>query len=122
MYRIVWCTTLNPLGETKFRDLTLLDHVIVWIALNHPRLIHRSAGYSVYLLEEDAPEALGETIWNWQQGDRGLCFGELAADGCPAALRMEDGVPAAYQDGEALALGNFITLEAEDFAGLLENC
>lgn len=117
MYRIVWCKTNNPLGETGFQDESSKARVILWIMLNHAFLAQRSAGYSVYLVDES--DGLNETIWNWQADDKDMCFGKLFRRGFPFMIHLVGGELRVYQDVISVATDDPVTLEPDEFASLM---
>ena len=118
MYRIVWCTTRNPLGETRFRDEGSKENVILWIMINHEYLAKRSAGYSVYLVDADG--GLDETIWNWQADDAAMCFGKLFQRRFQYMIHLVSGEMRVYQDVMSM-MDDPLTLEPDEFAGLVAN-
>lgn len=117
MYRIIWCATKNALGETRCQDEADKERVILWIMLNHNAMAQRSAGYSVYLVDENA--GLNETIWNWQADDRGLCFGKLFQRKFPFMIHLVNGELRVFQDVVSMVDDDPLTLEPDEFASLL---
>lgn len=116
MYRIIWCLTKNPLGETHSRDEARMENVILWIMANHESLTRLSAGYSVYLVDEE--NGLNETIWNWQE-DKALCFGKLFVKGFPRMLHLVDGELRVYRDVLAVLNETPYPLEADEFSSMV---
>lgn len=117
MYRIVWCRTKNPLGETHSRDEERKENVILWIMVNHQTLTRLSAGYTVYLVGDDG--GLGESIWNWES-DKDKCFGKLFVRGFPRMIHMVAGELHVYTDALSMIHDPYITLEPGEFAELVE--
>lgn len=75
MYRFMFCTTKNPLGETAAFDYSSLHDVIACcISFRNKDCEKVTAGYSVYELDEDGN--LRETLLNWQH-DHKNTFGRL---------------------------------------------
>ena len=118
MYRIIWCRTKNPLGETCSRDEERKENVILWIIVNHQAMTRLSAGYTVYIAADNG--GLGEAIWNWQE-DKDQCFGKLYAPGFSRMVHMVAGELRVYTDALALVSEPYITLEPGEFAGLVED-
>lgn len=120
MYRIVWCTTHNALGETRFLDVASKENMMLWIMLNHEALAMKSAGYSVYLVKDE--DELNETIWNWQPDDAAMCFGKLFKAGFPAMIHLVRGELHVYRDVLSYVSDEpCITLEPDEFAGLISD-
>lgn len=116
MYRITWCTSKNPLGETRSIMEESKENVILWIMLNHDAMASRSAGYSVYLVDEKAD--LNETIWNWQP-DKVKCFGKLFLRSFPYMVQLIDGSLSLCQDFLSFVRDEPVTMEPDKFAGLI---
>lgn len=115
MYRIVWLTSQNPLGESRSREEERLENVILWIIANHSTLVKRSGNYSVYLDRDDG--SIPETLWNWQH-DKNKCFGRLYVKGFRYMLHLIDGELRVYTDAAALATDGPITVTPDEFARL----
>ena len=75
MYRFVYCTTMNPLGETRSFDCeSIHDAIAFCINFRCKQSEKLSAGYSVYLVDEN--DGLVETLLNWQHNGKNI-FGRL---------------------------------------------
>ena len=118
MYRITWCTSKNPLGETRSRQEQRMENVILWIMVNHKALERLSAGYSVNLV--DGEGGRDETIGNWQE-DKGKCFGKLFVRGFPRLLHMVNGELRVYTDALSMIGDRDLALEPGEFAALAED-
>ena len=118
MYRIIWCTTQNVLGETHFRDEERMENVILWIMVNHKSLARLSAGYSVYTVDQEGNNQ--ETIWNWQH-DKDMCFGKLYKPGFQRMLHMVGGELHVYTDVEKFINEPEIDIELEQFGSIVRD-
>lgn len=78
-YKIVWCKSKNPLGETGEREEQRLENVILFFAAHRASIQKLSAGCSVYQYTGEANE-LPETIFNWQP-EKEKCFGHIKKSG-----------------------------------------
>ena len=75
MYRFVFCTTLNPLGETRCEEYdSLHDIICCLINFRNKQCELFSAGYSVYSVNSDGSN--GKTLLNWQHNGKNT-FGRL---------------------------------------------
>lgn len=75
MYRIMYCKTLNPLGETGAEDFDRLDQTILFLrSLRNNGIERMSAGFTVYVVDKDG--GLGDALLNWQQDGENI-FGRL---------------------------------------------
>lgn len=116
MYRIVWCTTQNVLGETRCRDEERMENVILWIIANHNSLSRLSAGYTVYIADQEG--GIGEAIWNWQH-DKDMCFGKLYKPGFSRMLHMLRGELHVYTDIQEFINAPEIDVELDKFASIV---
>lgn len=116
MYRIIWCTTRNALGETRSRDEQRMENVILWIMVNHQTLSRLSAGYTVYAVDQDGSNQ--ESIWNWQP-DPAMCFGKLYKPGFQRMVRMVNSELHVYTDAQEFIRQPEIDLELDEFASIV---
>lgn len=85
-YRISWCLTPNPLGETAGVERDSIRDVIDWCVWFRAHGEKTSAGYSVYALDENG--GFAETLLNWQRDGEntfGFLFDPNDPDVCFAA-------------------------------------
>ena len=88
-YRIMWCKSKNPLGETGEREEARIENVILWLIANRKRIQKLSAGCSVYQCS-DEENALPETIFNWEP-NKEKCFGHIKKAGFPPHVFIRNG-------------------------------
>lgn len=82
MYRFMYCTTLNPLGDVRSYDYDDIHDVIACcINFRNKQSEKLSAGYSVYTVDEN--DGLGETLLNWQHDGKNI-FGHLTDPNNPS--------------------------------------
>ena len=90
-YRITWCTTKNALGETKEREESRLENVILWIISARKTMQRLSAGFSVYkCMDDEGENSLPQTVFNWQP-EKEKCFGDLKVDRFPPHVFIRNG-------------------------------
>lgn len=90
-YRIAWCKSKNPLGETGERIEKRAENVILWIVSNRKTIQRLSAGFSVYKCMDDEEEnSLPQTVFNWQP-EKEKCFGDLKVDRFPPHVFIRNG-------------------------------
>lgn len=118
MYRIIWCTSQNALGETHCRDEERMENVILWIMANHKNLERLSAGYTVYAVDQEGNNQ--ESIWNWQR-DKDMCFGKLYKPGFQRMLHMVGGELHVYTDVMAIINEPEIEMELEQFGSIVRD-
>ncbi len=116
MYRIIWCTTQNALGETRSRDEERLENVILWVMVNHKSLVRLSAGYTVYAVDQEGNNK--DPVWNWQH-DPAMCFGKLYKPGFSRMLHMVRGELHVYTDVQEFINAPEIDMELDKFASIV---